>query len=106
MNTKRTATPWQFSGMNSREIFDHKHCAPICVVSDRTSYDDADQANAEYIVLAVNHFDSLEKALRSLVDKDLTYREGQVCEGISEAEVYWAREALDAIDKERNSNVD
>lgn len=49
-------------------------------------------------------FDALEKALRLLVDKDLTYVGRQVTHGIHVDDVGAAREILDAIDKERNSN--
>lgn len=52
-------TPWQFSGMNSREIFDRELCRTVCTVADRFDCDDSTEANANLIVEAVNQHAAL-----------------------------------------------
>lgn len=77
MTSKHTPTPWTDNG----EVYDDFGCQHREIVgADGETvcgeFGGPNDDDAAHIVRAVNCFDELVEALRGLVDKDLTYKNG------------------------------
>lgn len=78
MNPKHTTTPWQIvAGMpGSTEIRSERNCLVAAVYSDSGDQSEED-ANAAFIVRAVNSHDKLRNALRLCVSRLEEYQDAE-----------------------------